>query len=175
MTLLSVYIDGTQYTTNRIFNLYFKDKMNEVGRFEFDIHSVTSDDLTRICVNAVLFIQVHDITRFYGFIKKIQYNKSRLTYHIEGESLGGILGTKRTQDPVVMEMSSGMTKTYTKYVAAEIIFNQCGFATSGTSGWQITGTNGCQHFAYYIENRSAIDHVIQLAKIANMDWKCYLA
>jgi len=175
--LLAIYINGNLYTENRIYNCYFKSRLNQVGRFEFDAALLTDTEIADdVKESSIVIIKVNTVTRFEGFIKKVQYNKSALTWHVEGEGLGGILGLKRTQDPVVMEMNaSNFNVTYTKYVAAEVIFNQCGFPTSGTNGWQVSGVNGMNHFSYYIENRTAIDHVIQLAKTANLDWRCYLA
>jgi len=171
---VSVYIDGTQYDESVIRNFYMKDKLNQVGRFEFDMVFLNDSDITRVKENTIIYIYIKDTCRMQGFIKKITHDKSTRTRHVEGESLAGILAKKRDMTPAIFDISAPHSKRWTKNIAAEVIFNRCGFYHSGPGGWKIIGADGVNHFHYNMENRTALDHVVQLAKISNTDWRCYI-
>ena len=74
MTILgAVYINGNAYyEDNKIFNLYFKKKKNQVGRFEFDAYTLNSSDLANMKERQIVVIQVWGTTRMYGYITKVK-------------------------------------------------------------------------------------------------------
>ena len=174
--LTALYINGTvYYEGNKIQNLYFKQKKNQVGRFEFDAYSLDSDDLTNITERQIVLIQVWGTTRFYGFISKVTKDKFTRIWHVEGQSLAGILDTKVTDIPVVVRMGTDGDLPYTKELIHEAMFRFGGFTRTGTGGWQIIGGLGTPLFFYKFEARTVLDHISNLAKISGYDWRCYLA
>jgi len=118
---VSVYIDGTQYDESVIRNFYMKDKLNQVGRFEFDMTFYNDSDRTRVKENTIIYIYIKGTCRMQGFIKKITHDKSTRTRHVEGESLAGILAKKRVMTPAIFDISAQHSKRWTKNIAAEVI------------------------------------------------------
>lgn len=177
MTLLgAVYANGTAYhENNKIFNLYFKKKKNQVGRFEFDAYSLDATDLTNLKERQIVVIQVWGTTRMYGYITKVTKDKQTHIWHIEGQSLEGILDTKTTDIPIVVRMEYNGDLPYTKELIHEAMFRFGRFSSTGTGGWQIIGGLGVPLFFYKFESRTVLDHISNLSKISGYDWRCYLA
>lgn len=173
--LYTVYINGEAYNgDNKIMNLYFKQKKDQVGRFEFDAYALDSDDLENFVERQILFIDVWGTTRMYGFITKVSYDKFTHIYHIEGQSLAGILDTKTTNIPCILRLSDAGVPPYTKELVREIVFRFGGFKSTGTSGWTISGDIGVPLFFYKMDVRTVLDHVSTLAKISGYNWRCYM-
>lgn len=171
-----VYANGeAYYAGNKIFDLYFKKKKNQVGVCSFQAHSLSSTDLDNLKERQIIVIEVNNTTRFEGYIKKVTKNKETKIWTIEGESLEGILDTQVTDIPVVVRQGYDGDLPYTKELVHEAMFRFGRFSKSGAGGWQITGGLGIPLFFYKFEARSVLDHVANLSKISGYDWRCYLA
>jgi hypothetical protein len=173
--VFTVIANGTTYDGNKIVRLYYKSRLNQVGRFEFDGISFDATDVTNFAPNTIIIIYVNGVNRFEGYVQKIKFDKSKGYYHVEGQSLAGILSTKVTNVPVIIRMSNeDYTRTMTKNILAHIIFSKCRFSSSGDRGFSVVGGDGVFLFFYKIEQRTALDHLANLAKIAGYDWRVYL-
>lgn len=174
--LCSVYANGYAYSSyEKIFNLYLKQKKNQVGRFDFDAYNLDATDQSNLSERQIVLIEVWGTTRMYGFITKVSYDKFTRMWHIEGQSLAGILDTKATDIPIVVRMGYDGDLPYTKELIHEAMFRFGRFDRTGTGGWQIQGGLGIPLFFYKFEARSVLDHISNLAKISGYDWRCYLA
>lgn len=170
----TVYIGDSEYDENNIFNLSFKQKLNQVGRFQFEAHGLTDDDLDILCEQAIITIKVEGVARFYGFINKVTTDKYKKTWHFEGPSLAGIFDTKVTRLPIILRRGSGGTTINAKDVLAEVLFHYGAFYDIGSAGFKLVGGNGSPLFFYKIETRSVLDQIVSLAKISGYDWQVYL-
>lgn len=171
----TVYVNGEAYHEGEhIFNLYFKQKKNQVGMFSFQAHSLSATDLANLAERQIIIIQVFNTTRFEGYIKKITKDKQTHIWTIEGESLAGILDTKVTNLPVVVRQGYNGDLPYTKELVHEAMFRFGRFAWYGTRGWRIVGDIGVPLFFYKFEARSVLDHIANLARISGYDWRCYI-
>jgi len=171
-----VIINGTSYhEDNKIFNLYFKQKKNQVGIFSFDAYSLDETDLENIKERQIVVIMVFGTIRMYGYIEKVTKDKFTHTWHVEGKSLAGILDTKVTDVPVVIRLSPDGDLPYTKELVHEAMFRFGGFKKTGDTGWRIVGGDGVPVNFYKFEARTVLDHISNIAKISGYDWECYLA
>lgn len=176
VTFGEIYINGTLYKQgNKIFNLYFKQKKNQVGAFSFNAYGLSSTDITNFNERQMILIQVNGTTRFEGYIVKRTQDKQTKIWTIEGRSLAGILDTKVTNVPVVVRQGYNGDLPYTKELVHEAMFRFGGFAWYGTGGWRIVGDIGVPLFFYKFESRTVLDHIANLAKISGYDWRCYLS
>lgn len=177
-----IFIGDQVYDEENVFNLYFKKKKNQIGRFEFDIHG-TYYDSDIIKERAYIRISVNDKGMFDGYITKIQEVQTRNIYHIEGESIEGILATKTTGIPVTLLQEGGKTeygvyppitrdsKSYAHAFLSNILFRS---AKLEYTDWKLIGDSGSHIFFYRCEPRAVIDHLNSLSKISGYDWECYL-
>jgi hypothetical protein len=62
----------------------------------------------------------------------------------------------------------------TKNILADIVFNKGRFSSSGDRGFSVVGGEGVFLFFYKVEQRTVLDHLVNLAKIAGYDWRVYL-
>jgi hypothetical protein len=171
-----LYANGTAYYEgNKIFNLYFKIKKNQVGICSFNGKTLDSTDLTNLSERQIIIIKVFGTTRFEGYIKKVTKDKYTHIWSFEGESLAGILDTRVTNIPVIVRMQENGDLPYTKELVHEAVLRFGGFTRTGTGGWQIVGGLGVPLFFYKFEARSVVDHISNLARISGYDWRCYLA
>ena len=173
--IFTIIANGTTYDGNNISSLYYKSRLNQVGRFEFDGIGFDATDVTNFAANTIIIIYVNGINRFEGYVQKIKLDKTKGYYHIEGQSLGGILTTKVTNTPIIIRHTNeDYTRTVTKNILADIVFNRARFASSGDRGFSVTGGDGIFVFFYKIEQRTVLDHLVNLAKISGYDWRVYL-
>lgn len=172
----SIYIGTTEFDGSKVYNIYFKKKLNQIGIFEFDVieDALSATDLTLLTVNTIIQIVVEGTIRFEGFIKKITEDKGNLSWHIEGESLEGILGTRTTRTPVTVRSGVNQTTITGKGLVQQLVFRFGGFATTGDTGWSIIGGNGIDTWFYKLESRAIVDHISNIAKLSGYDWRVYL-
>jgi hypothetical protein len=177
--IFTIIANGTTYDGNNISSLYYKSRLNQVGRFEFDGIGFDATDVTNFAANTIIIIYVNGVNRFEGYVQKIKLDKTKGYYHIEGQSLGGIFATKVSTLPILVKRTDWATAgdwryNYAKTLIAYILFEQCGFSKSGDSGFSVVGGNGAQFFYYKVEQRTALDHITNLSKISGYDWRVYL-
>lgn len=175
-TFGAVLINGTTYASgNKIFNLHFKKKKNQVGIFSFNAYGLSSTDINNFKERQILIIMVNGTIRLEGYIDRVTHDKQTEIWTIEGKSLEGILDTKVTDLPVVVRQGYNGDLPYTKELVCEAMFRFGRFSWYGFGGWRIVGDIGVPLFFYKFESRTVLDHIANLARISGYDWRCYLS
>ncbi len=166
-----VYITDQVYDESEVYNIYFKKKQNQVGRFEFDVHS-TDYDADVFKERNYVIISVNGAQQFEGYISKVQNVQNRNVYHVEGKSLEGIFDTKVSGVPVrLMQDYTDDEQSFALAFLSYIMFSSAMFLTTD---FKLQGAKGAQLFHYKIDGRAVIDHINTLSRISGCDWKCYL-
>lgn len=168
--MISVVVGTTTYSTDKIFNLYFKYKLNQLGRFEFDAIELTDADQALLIKGAELSIYVNDTKRFDGYIEKVVYDEKRYRWHFDGLSMGGLLTKRSTRTPVTVRAGVNYTSLTAKQLVQQCLFRFGGFATTD---WSLVGGEGEDLFMYKLESRTILDHICNLAKVSGYDWRIY--
>lgn len=179
MGYVSVFIGTTEYTSSNIYDVYFKTKLNQVGRFSFNVISGTLGDTGKslFVEGAILQIAVYGTVRFEGFITNIEKKRAGGIWLVEGQSLGGILGTRSIRTPVVLRAGVNNDTITASQVVQQAVFRFGGFATTGITGWTVSATqgNGFESWLYKYESQPIINTVINAAKMSGYDWRVYLS
>jgi len=170
-----VYANNTAYYEgNKIFNLTFKKKKNQVGTFSFKAYALDSTDLNNIKERNIVQILLNGKVMFEGYIRKVKYDRYNMMWDVEGESLEGILNTINTSNPVTLRMGYNGDLMTTKELVREVMFRLAGIRPTGPNGWSITGDDGVPLFFYRVEQRTVLDHIAALARLSNYTFRCYL-
>lgn len=177
MSSASVWIGETEYTAPKVFNIYFKQKLNQVGRFEFSCSDFALSDSDKLILipGKIVRIAVNNTIRFEGYIANITKDKAKHTWRIEGPSLAGIIDTRNTRTPVTLRGGVDNEFITATQVVQQAVFRFGGFTDTGTTGWKIdTDGDGFNTWLYKYEAQSVLDQVINAAKISGYDWRVYL-
>ena len=172
----SIWVGETEYDDSRIFNTYFKQKINQVGRFEFSMPSapLTDTDKALIIPGKIVRIAVNGTVRFEGYITNIKKDKTKKVWTIEGQSLAGILDTRNTRTPVTLRAGVDNDFITASRVVQQAVFRFGGFTETGTTGWTVDAEEGFKSWMYKYEAQSVLDQIVNAAKISGYDWRVYL-
>jgi len=172
----SVWVGSTELRGAKAYNIYFKQKLNQVGRFEFYAvkNALSTAERALLVPGAIVRISVAGTIRFEGYISIITEDKSGKIYEIEGYSLAGILNTRTTRTPVALRGGVDGDLITGKQIVQQAVFRFGGFATTGNTGWSITGGDGVDTYFYKFESKSILDHVVGAAKSSGYDWRVYI-
>jgi hypothetical protein len=172
----SVWIGETEYTAPKAFHIYFKQKLNQVGIFSFNSFepALSDSDKALLVPGRIVRISVSTTIRFEGYINNITKDKSKWLWKVEGYSLAGILDTRFTRTPVVLRGGVDNRFVTASQIVQQAVFRFGGFTETGTTGWKIDATDGATMWMYKFENQTALDHVVNSAKISGYDWRVYL-
>ena len=172
----TVWIGETEYTSPKALNIYFKQKLNQVGRFEYTVFSgiLTDADKAAIVPGKIVRIAVNNTVRFEGYITNITKNKTERTWRVEGQSLAGILDTRNTRTPVTLRAGVDNDFVTASRVVQQAVFRFGGFTETGTTGWKVDAEEGFKSWMYKYEAQSVLDQVVNAAKISGYDWRVSL-
>ena len=96
----SVWVGSTEFTQRKVFNVRFKQKLNQVGTFSFTAikDALTSAEKNKLVPGMIIRISVGGNIRFEGYITNVTKDKSRRLWEVEGESLAGSLPLRRANN-----------------------------------------------------------------------------
>jgi hypothetical protein len=177
MAQASVWIGETEYYGAKAYHIYFKQKLNQVGRFEYTCHhdALSETDKATIIPGKIVRISVYGTVRFEGYISNVTKDKAKHTWLVEGQSLAGILSTRNTRTPVTLRAGVDNSLVTATQVVQQAIFRLGGFTSTGTTGWKVvTDGDGFKSWLYKYEAQPVLDHVINAAKVSGYDWRVYL-
>jgi len=170
----TLIVDGVYYTTSKFLNIQIRDRLNQLPRFDFKAHSLTTDDLTHIRAGATVVLKLNDVTRLEGFIERFDHQESSAFWECTGYGVGRYLDYRRSDIPTLFPVGVQGENTV-KDIITYIINTSCGYPTTGTTSWSITGETGPDLLIFKIQNQSGMEHLAQLVQLANMDWLCSMA
>ena len=171
----SVFIGETEFH-DQIYGTRFKQKLNQVGTFQFiaitDMLTDTEYDL--LSENYIVRIYVDGINRFEGYITKVTESNDKCSLEVEGLSLAGIFTTRATRTPVILRGGVDSKMVTASQVVQQAVFRFGGFADDGSTGFRIDADDGSTMFFYKFESQSILNHIVNAAKISGYDWRVYI-
>ena len=179
----SVWVGSTEFTQRKVFNVRFKQKLNQVGTFSFTAikDALTSAEKNKLVPGMIIRISVGGNIRFEGYITNVTKDKSRRLWEVEGESLAGILATRTTRQPVLLrgglDGRVGLETISASQIVQQAVFRFGGFATTGQTGWTISApdyTSSASTWFYKYEAVPVLNHILNAARLAGWDWRVYV-